>query len=501
MRQINLISLCNICKNKALENNYLEFSKIKIKPEEISDFNRLITELQKHIINKYIFDDYFVGFSIPQIGKEFDLLRFGEEFIVNIEVKKQAKEEKISEQLLKNQYYLSFLGKKVFKFTYIASENKLYTLNEDNQLIEKDFPYLISILENQKTIKVDNVDNLFNPSDYLVSPFNSTEKFIEGQYFLTNRQQEIKNNILKIIVNNTNEFVSIKGSAGTGKTLLIYDIAKEFIKRKEKILIIHCGILNNGQLKLIRENEWNIIPIKNILQIELHQYSLIILDECQRIYPSQLEKIIMHVKTNQKNIVFSYDSKQYLRDWENKNNIEKIIEESNHSKKFELNTKIRTNKEIAHFIKCLFKKNEKIEPYNCSNVILNYFENNDEALTYISFLRDYSWKHINYTPQNNMTFPYHLYNSAEEKDNSHKVIGQEFDNVIVVINSSFCYSNDNLSVKKFTIKARGTEVEPYYNPVKMLYQNITRVRKKLNVIIVNNPEIFERCVQILNGKH
>ena len=34
----------------------------------------------------------------------------------------------------------------------------------------------------------------------------------------------------------------------------------------------------------------------------------------------------------------------------------------------------------------------------------------------------------------------------------------------------------------------------------MLYQNITRESKKLNVVIVNNQEVLSRCLEVLNSK-
>lgn len=37
------------------------------------------------------FDGFFVSYTIAQIGKELDLLRFGEEFLLNIEIKSELK--------------------------------------------------------------------------------------------------------------------------------------------------------------------------------------------------------------------------------------------------------------------------------------------------------------------------------------------------------------------------------------------------------------------------
>ena len=92
------------------------------------------------------------------------------------------------------------------------------------------------------------IDELFNPSDYLVSPFNTTRKFLNNEYFLTHQQEELKTKVIESL--NSSEiakFISITGGAGTGKTLLIYDIAKQLKEKGKKALIIHCGYLNDGQ--------------------------------------------------------------------------------------------------------------------------------------------------------------------------------------------------------------------------------------------------------------
>ena len=53
-------------------------------------------------------DGFFFGYKIPQIGKEFDLLKITDNACLNIELKSQdVSESKIQEQLKKNEYYLS----------------------------------------------------------------------------------------------------------------------------------------------------------------------------------------------------------------------------------------------------------------------------------------------------------------------------------------------------------------------------------------------------------
>ena len=69
------------------------------------------------------FDGFFVSYEIPQISKEFDLLRFGVDCVLNIELKSELKvankHQKIFDQLRKNEYYLKFLGKPTRIFAYV----------------------------------------------------------------------------------------------------------------------------------------------------------------------------------------------------------------------------------------------------------------------------------------------------------------------------------------------------------------------------------------------
>lgn len=108
--------------------------------------------------------------------------------IINIEIKTECSLEKILKQQLRNYYYLSFLGKELLIYTYLSDSKKLYKLLtgvEGNILAEVCIAELHQKLYHQQTVRVKDIDILFNPSDYLVSPFNSTDKFMEDKYFLT----------------------------------------------------------------------------------------------------------------------------------------------------------------------------------------------------------------------------------------------------------------------------------------------------------------------------
>ncbi len=494
MKQANLISVLNAFNNleKDSFDSYMSYHSIKIKNSELKDLQVLVNNFKLLSKSIALMDKYFIGYSIPQIGKEFDLLRMDKSTIVNIELKRKSSIEKILTQLERNKYYLSFLKREIYCFTYVADENKLYILDSTNSLEEVNLKYLLQLLVSQDVKKISNFDKYFNPSNYLVSPFNSTLEFMKGEYFLTKHQEEIKHEILEHLSLPNYSILSIKGNAGTGKTLLTYDIAKEVSKKKET-LIIHCGYLNAGQSQLKAEYAWNIIPAKEIWSQELSKFHLVIVDEAQRIFPNQLENLIIEVKKFSNNIIFSYDGQQTLKKAEIYNNVAEKIESELTSPLYELTNKIRTNKEVASFIQCLFSKNRSLERFKYDNIELNYFDNYNEAKLFMEHLRKENWKIINYTPSSVNTLPYELHNLNDEPDNAHRVIGQEFNNVVAVIDGHFYYKSGYLST-------RGYKDNPFYHPTKMLLQIVSRTRIKLGVVIIKNQEILNRCLEILNQK-
>lgn len=492
MKEANLISIISAYTklSEELFQTYLKHFKIEIKLAELDDLIVLISDLQVLDNDITIFDKFFIGYKIPQIGKQFDLLRIGKNQIINIELKRESTVEEIKKQLIKNKYYLTFLNKESHYFTYISSEKKIYSIDVEDNLVEVNISLLFSLLQNQEIVTLNNIDELFNPLDYLVSPFNSTEKFIDGKYFLTQQQYLIKKEILKHC-DNLPAFFSIKGKAGTGKSLLTYDLAKEFIDLNLSTLIIHCGYLNNGHKEICDKLNWNIQPVKYSLSIKYSDYSIVIIDEAQRIQQNQLKHIISEIKNNSSICIFSYDEEQCLRKIEMDNNIESCINSEATPKIFKLSNKIRTNKEIASFIKCLFNKTAIYENEKNKNIEINYFKNYIEAKQYLEFLNLNNWKVINYTTSTYDPLPYDNY-LLEGIGNVHTVLGQEFDNVVAVIDNHFYYKSDN------TLATRNYKKTPYFHPSKMLFQIMTRTRKKINLVIINNEEILERCLTILN---
>lgn len=494
MKSVNINSFIQAFNELSgdLFNAYAQMFGIGIKQSEIHDLESLVNEMTSIRPRDFgRFDQYYVGYTIPQISREFDLLRFGKNDIINIELKRESTEDKIKRQLVRNKYYLEFLGKTVFNYSYVSCEKQLYRIDSYNSLVQADMNELCQLLADQELEEITDIAKLFDPSNYLVSPFNSTEKFIDDEYFLTNQQEEIKNAVINDLTLKEILFFSIRGKAGTGKSLLAYDIAKVANSIGFRTLVIHCGNLNNGHYKLIGDFGWEIIPVKHWANYILSDYSLVVIDETQRIIPYQLSQIIKGVKNAKGNCVFAYDNQQTLKLTEANNQIEQQIIGATNPKIFDLTEKIRTNEEIASFIRCIFNKSRPFNTKNKGNIELTYFKNILDARRFLEVRRWQGWKLINYTPSTVQQFTYDEYHVASE-NSTHDVVGQEFDKVVAVVDRHFCYVNNALQIKDYAQR-------PYYSPTKMLFQIMTRTRKKLSVVVIDNPELMERCLSILQA--
>jgi hypothetical protein len=489
MKSINILSLAQ-AHGSLTPNQFDAFIKhydLGIKNNEVTGLKILTANMYEILPYVNIYSCFYVGYKIQHISKEFDLLRFGDNYILNIELKSISTEEKIKKQLVRNKYYLSHINRVIHNFCYVVQTNTLYKLNGIGELEIVDFNLLIQLLTNQNLLKLGNPDSLFNPSDYLVSPFNSTNKFINNQYFLTSQQEEIKNKVLAKVNNGRTAFISIIGSAGTGKTLLTYDIVKS-IAHIKRTLIVHCGQLNEGHNRLITSG-WNIISIKSFNNYNLTSINLVIIDEAQRIRPAQIDKLISDAKFSNKSCIFSYDKQQTLSFSESRMDIEGKINALGNSLTFQLSDKIRTNKEIASFIKVLFNNQRNdIVFSNSGNVDFDYFTDITNVKDYIRLISNDGWEVLKLTPSQYSNEHHESYADMYSKT-SHRVIGQEFDNVAVVIDEYFSYDNTGL----LTYNSR-----TYYDSVKMLFQNITRTRKRLKLIIIKNQQVLDRCLSILN---
>lgn len=493
-KPVNILSFSSL-NNESVERKYLKYIGAEERHQseltELTSLARLLSEY--HIPT----DNFYIFYSIPHIGKEFDILIFDENNnVINIEMKSSAsyEEQKVKKQLLKNKNYLKSISSNVKLYTVNFGNNIIYKLLEDDSLSKYELTDnnvfdqcdLYKTMSNFKPVVLQNIDFLFTPAKFLVSPFNNTEKFINNEYFLTNEQESIKKNIL----DGGFKLFGINASAGTGKTLLCYDIAKQLLQLGNKVCIVHVGLLNNGHYTLRNKYGWKIVPIKDFKPEQYATFDYVIFDEIQHANKYFIVEIIETLLKSHVKIVVAGDPKQVISTndigQEYVTYIEKNFGKNNLKN---LTKKIRTNKQVASFIKRLFNLRDTAGSENMryDSITVNYFNNEADGIEYAKTLIS-KWKVLTYTTSRYKD-EYNKIFKRLEFQNQHMVIGQEFDNVVIFMGKDYYYDNDHLKVK--------LQEESHY-PTRMgLFENITRTRINLKIIVCNNSEVFGKCLEIL----
>ena len=465
-----------------------------LKSHEIRNLCGFCSIMRQNGCSMAHFDGFYVSYSILQIGKEFDLLRLGNDYVLNIEIKSELKiaqkEQKILKQMRQNQYYLQFLNKPIHIFTYVENDG-FYQYQNDNT-VRRVSPETVARYMCDQTIDYSlDPDRLFLPSNYLISPFNSTDAFMRDSYFLTSAQEKVKEETMKELDETPFMFFCLTANAGTGKTLTMYDIAKSFIETKRDVRIIHCGKLNQGHETLRNKYGWNIVSIRDIARdknnVFIGSNSIIFIDEAQRIRVSQLFALVEKAVELQIPIFFSFDTKQYLRSGETLNVSEYLSRNYPGVRLSEkkLTNKIRTNKAMASFITNMFEKGKSHDNLNYNCITVDYFDNIESVKEYMAFLRESGWTAITYTTS---TYDADPYDELTEfgSYNAHDVIGQEFSKVVFVMDNNFTYSpNGKLQAQ-----------HSYYSASGMLYQIVTRVVDELKIIVLGNRSLYIDLLEI-----
>jgi hypothetical protein len=493
MRSLSLGSIRDVLASNddELIASYFNYLDGDIKEKEKEDFLDLI-----NILLPMCSIEQQSGFFVSQVTKsgireEFDFLRFSNESIINIESKHEwpKRHWKCLDQLKAHDNILKLLNKEVYCYTYISDTKELYVLN-NGELKPTDFSSLI------EHIPSDYIDsNCLDDVDYssmLISPYSDPVKFYEHKYVLTNNQDEIK----KKIIDSPDKIAAIHGRAGTGKSLLLMDIARYYKELSKKVLVLLCRNFNEKD-RVSRILGIDVEEIKKINVTLLNEYNIILVDEAQRIYAEHFDLI---KNVNAEKIVFSLDPEQTLhdRDIDILGIIRSITQEKNIH---EISDRIRANDAIEMF-------SRKIVHLNCRDWDYDYWKRLDTSCIHISYFSDETkcveylqHKHeigktiIEFTPYVTKTLsvvkrPMKYRNSR----NPHNVLGEEFDDVVVVLDSTVAYRDRN---GEMLIGPSDSSFYPH-NENHSVYEAVTRAKKSLEIVVLNNPVLFKTLTEMFD---
>ena len=427
---------------------------------------------------------------IAGIREQFDVLRISEDFVINIEVKKDYPKdgiEGVKNQLVRHQYILGLLNIEVLTFTYIIEHSILYKYDSYlKKLQETTFPELAGLIPDD--FIEENLLKNINLSELIISPYTEPQRFMDHHYFLTEEQSKVSNDILDSSYNK----IGLIGGPGTGKSLILVDLAKKYMRQGKSVLLVFCASMFEAPFIASIINI-EIIEIKELKNRSLDDYDIILVDEAQRLRAEQLEQLI---KLKESLVIFSTDHQQTLHDAEKSLYIENKLKENSDVHIEILKHKIRTDRDLSSFIqKFLNLRAKGVQPYDYDKVDVVYFSSEASANQYIkNKVENDHYTSIELTEYvTKSTHSLKRQNVFSESKSTHQVIGREYDNVLVPLDHHFKYSSEAKLTSDYN------EYYPYHED-SCIFEALTRVKEKLLIVVIDNPSLYQTIQEIMTWK-
>jgi hypothetical protein len=145
------------------------------------------------------------------------------------------------------------------------------------------------------------------------------------------------------------------------------------------------------------------------------------------------------------------------------------------------------NMEIQTFIRKLRHPDCKTEKtYEFEHVSVNYAGTIDEARSIVKYFRDKGYVFINAN-----RYPDDPFKDLEESFRYRHVAGREYNSVVMLMDRSFSYDDEG----NLTGIPEPDPEHPYPN---LFYSDITRVRERLALVILDAPELLDRILSIFD---
>lgn len=506
---INLLSFYEAEKKKEIFKLYRRINCIEnLSNEEINSIKTIYRKFIEYLdVNDSKLSGYFLGKQYKRgVSEEFDILRFSDKKIINIELKSERiSDEEIKRQLNRHDYFLKSIDidLEVKLFTYIQETDELFKYCDNKKDIAPcKFNELID--EIPTDFLEQNLLERLNPTSFIISPYSDIKRFSSSQYFF-NIQQKQAENLLK---KSDKRLLGLRGGAGTGKSLILFDVAEYFSSNLEyKVLFIFCSKMEVDEIMNIDEAvSFKFTDIVNVGNLDLETFDIIIIDESQRLKESQWNDYISLLDQGKiDKLILSVDNAQTLRPEEKKLNIEDKLKRisENDKDKIEyvdyLTNSVRSDIELETFIKKLFDKKKSIKEIDFPNVNAVYFENENTARSFIRYCRNKE----NFVPielPECKKFKYGYATSTElekiynSSNSAFNVVGREFDRVVLPLRQEISYNSEG----KLIIDTRK---DYRYLAENCLFQAVTRVKSELLLVVIGNEKLYRKIYEILTWKN
>ena len=434
---------------------------LKVRAWEINSMRALVDQLEKYMPEVYRLR-LFYSFQILRLGKEFDLLQVKENQIVNIELKSGAvSEDAIRRQLIQNRYYLSILGRPVRSYTYISSQNRLVRLTNHDHSVEAEWEQLCAELQEKSADFSGNLEDLFQAEWYLISPLTQPERFLKKEYFLTAQQKDIERQILKSIRIKRGGYYHFSGLPGTGKTLLLYDIAMK-LSGRQMVCIIHCGA-SGQEWKRLHERLRRIVWVSDsqiTAEMRLDEYETVLVDEAHLLDKETLDNIVE--AAGKRPVIFTSDCEDQLSPEEVDQSVKLGIAKLPEIQTFRLTNRIRTNEEISSFVQNMMHIPDYKSGRRFPHVTVFYANDDQEAANLIQDAKKQGYQHL-------------LESEVAEK---------AYDSVAIILDGNYFYDS-----KKYLRSKKRT--------VRNLFHQLNSAKEKLMLIVKDNEPFYAMLLGLL----
>ena len=488
---------------------------LKIRTWEWGSMRALAAQLEMYMQEVYSLR-FFYSFQIPRLGKEFDLLQIKDNYIVNIELKSGVvSDQAIRKQLIQNRYYLSVLGRPIQSYTYISSQNRLVRLTHHDHIVDADWERLCEDLQKEGMNYEGNIEDLFRAELYLISPITDPVRFLKKEYFLTSQQRDIEKKILRDIYAKQSGCFWFSGIPGTGKTLLLYDIAMKLSVR-HRICMVHCeengekwrilherlqridfladeqihiekksGSQNSGQDKgpdgsqdYDQRKQFNCEERKVETQIPFEKYRGILVDEAHLLSKDKIERLLELSKKQP--VIFSSDSEDVISSEEmDKENIKKL-ENQTDIKVFRLTNRIRTNAELSTFIQNMMHLPPRMNSWGYPHIFVVYANDDVEAENLLSdyIKQGYQWVEIEESER-----------QEAQADLKMQAV-RDMDKIVLLLDERYYYDEEGY-LRAACFMKNGSSY------VRKIFHRLNHAKESIALVVKNNEKVYNTLLELL----